>query len=225
MIPPVKAIIFMKHHSARVPGKNLRPFCGRPLCHWILRTLEASRYVDQTIVNTDSEEIAREARPFPKVTIHMRPDYLLGDHIGASPLIEYDLDHSDGEFYVQTHSTNPLLTTETLDRAIEAFFAQTGHDALFSVTEIRKRFYWPDGRAINHDPQKLLLTQHLPPILEENSCFYVFTKASFKASGHRLGSRPCMHPISALEAVDIDEPADFHMAEALMKATREGLPA
>jgi N-acylneuraminate cytidylyltransferase len=216
MIPPITGLIFMKHHSARVPGKNLRPLCGKPLCHWIFFALEASPYIVQIIVNTDSEAIADEVSRFPKVTVHRRPQHLLGDHVVANRIIEWDLAHSDGEFYLQSHSTNPLLTTATINRSIEAFCGQSQYDSLFTVTEYQRRFYWADGRGINHDPACLLPTQQLPPIFEENSCVYLFSKASFRSSGQRLGRCPMMFPIHPLEAVDIDTLTDFQVAEALM---------
>lgn len=220
-IPPITAIIFMKGHSARVPRKNVRLLAGRPLCHWILDTLAASAHIRQVIVNTDSAEIADLCRPCAKVKIHERPAHLLGDEIGANPLIEWDLDHSEGEYYLQSHSTNPLLTTATIDAALSAYFSQDAHDSLFSVTPIRKRFYWQDGKPVNHDPANLLMTQNLPPLLEENSCIYLFSKNGFKRSGGRLGRNPLLFPMAALESVDIDEESDFAVADALMN-TRIG---
>ncbi len=215
-IPPVKALVPMKHHSERVPGKNMRPFCGRPLFHWIMESLSRSRYIVEIIINTDSVEIANDAQRNFDVTILMRPDYLRGDMVPIQPLIEYDLAHSGGEFYLQTHSTNPLLRTETIDRAIEAFFGQRAHDSLFSVTPVQTRFYWPDGTAVNHDPDVLLRTQDLPPIYEENSCIYIFSRTVFNARKHRFGEHPMMFPMDRFEAVDIDEEFDFFIAESLM---------
>lgn len=216
-IPYITAIIFMKGHSARVPRKNVRPLAGRPLCHWILTALAECQHIKQIIVNTDSNEIAELCRPLAKVKIHERPEHLYGDHIGANPLIEWDLQHSDAEYYLQSHSTNPLLTAATMAAAIQAFFKQDTHDSLFSVTAFKKRFYWPDGRPVNHDPANLLMTQNLPPLMEENSCIYIFSKTGFRASGSRLGQRPLLYPMPGLEAVDIDEEEDFTVAEALMQ--------
>jgi CMP-N-acetylneuraminic acid synthetase len=217
-IPPITAIIFMKGHSARVPRKNLRPLAGRPLCHWILDALAGSAHIRQIIVNTDSSEIAESCRPCAKVKIHERPNHLLGDEIGANPLIEWDIDHSEGEYFLQSHSTNPLLTTATIDAALSAYFSQGDHDSLFSVTPVQKRFYWPDGRPVNHDPARLVMTQSLPPLLEENSCIYIFSRNGFKCSGRRIGNRPLAFPIQSLESVDIDVESDFTLAESLMKA-------
>jgi N-acylneuraminate cytidylyltransferase len=179
-------------------------------------SLAASSRIRQIIVNTDSAEIADLCRPLPKVKIHERPTHLLGDEVGANPLIEWDLDHSEGEYYLQSHSTNPLLTSATIDAAVHTYFSQNAHDSLFSVTPIRKRFYWQDGRPVNHDPANLLMTQSLPPLLEENSCIYLFSKSGFRQNRGRLGRNPLLFPMAALESVDIDEESDFAVADALM---------
>lgn len=215
-IPQVTALVPMKGHSERVPRKNVRPLCGRPLFHWIVETLQRSRYVGGVVVNTDSAEIAAQARDLGCVVLE-RPAELRGDTVPIQPLIAHDLAHTTGEWYLQTHSTNPLVTTATVDRAIEAFFAQAGHDSLMSVTPLHTRFYWPDGRAVNHDPMVLLRTQDLPPVYEENSCLYLFSRAVFERRGHRLGDRPLLFPMDRFEAVDIDEEFDWAVAEALMR--------
>ena len=212
----------MKHHSERVPRKNMRSLCGRPLFHWIMDALRACKYIDEIIINTDSDEIARSARDNFDVTIHMRPDYLL--HITgneANQIMAYDLKHSGGEYFLQTHSTNPLLTTQTINNAVETFFKMEEHDSLFTVTPVRKRFYWADGRPVNHDPHNMVKTQELPPIYEENSCIYMFSRSLFEKYNDRVGRNPKLLPIAPIEAVDIDEEEDFLLADYLMR-TRMG---
>jgi CMP-N-acetylneuraminic acid synthetase len=217
LIPKIKALVPMKAYSERVPNKNIRNLNGKPLFHWIMENLSKSKYIDEIIINTDSDEIAKSAKDNFNVTIIDRPDYLKGDMVGIQPLIEYDLLKTNGEYYLQTHSTNPLLRSETIDSAIEFFFSQSKHDALFSVTEIKTRFYWPNGKGINHDPRILIRTQDLDPIYEENSCFYLFSKETNKKIGNRLGSNPLMYPIDKLEAVDIDNIEDLYFADFLLK--------
>lgn len=207
----------MKGHSERVPGKNLRPLCGRPLFHWILKSLAACQYIQEIIINTDSEQIARGAQDHFNVTIHMRPEYLLNIHSNeAYQLMAYDLEHTDGEYFLQSHSTNPLLRTATIDRAIETFFEQSEYDSLFSVTPIQKRFFKEDGTAINHDPNHLIKTQHLPKLLEEDSCIYLFSRRVFFERENRIGYHPLLFPMDKFESVDIDEEYDFFLAEAMM---------
>ena len=215
-IQSVKALVPMKHHSERVRGKNLRLLADRPLFYWILESLSRSEYVEEIIINTDSEEIAENARKNFDVTILERPEYLLGDMITIQPLIKYDLSQTDGEHYLQTHSTNPLLTTETINHAVETYFALKEQDSLFTVTALQTRFYWPDGRSINHDPENLIRTQDLKPIYEENSCVYLFSRTGFHRWGNRIGERPKLLPMNRLEAIDIDDETDFLFAEHLM---------
>ena len=216
-IPKIKALVPMKAHSERVPQKNIRLLGGKPAFHWIIESLSKCKYIDEIIINTDSEEIAKSASDNFKVTILKRPEYLLGDMVSIQPLIEYDLSQTNGEYYLQTHSTNPLIKLETLERAIETFFNQTEHDALFSVTPIQTRFYWKDGKGINHDPKHLIRTQDLEPIYEENSCFYIFSKETNRKIKNRLGSNPIMFPINPLEAADIDNMEDFYWVEFLLE--------
>lgn len=214
----VTALVPMKGNSERVPRKNIRPLAGKPAFAWIMDALQDSRYIGQIVVNTDSMEI-REAlgRDYPEILILERPEHLLGDRVPIQPLIEHDLGNTSGELYLQTHATNPLVTTKTIDAAIEAFIGQDEHDSLFTVTPLHTRLYWPDGSAINHDPDILLPTQDLPPVMEENSCLYIFTRSVFERRRHRLGEHPMMLEMSADEAVDIDEPFDFVLADMMLR--------
>jgi CMP-N-acetylneuraminic acid synthetase len=122
------------------------------------------------------------------------------------------------DFYLQTHSTNPLLKPETVSRAIKLFLADyPNRDSLFSVTRLQTRLYDKDGNAINHNPNELLQTQDLPPVYEENSCLYIFTRENLIAKKHRISDHPMMFEIDAAEAWDIDELLDFDIADFLLK--------
>jgi CMP-N-acetylneuraminic acid synthetase len=70
---------------------------------------------------------------------------------------------------------------------------------------------------VNHNPNILLRTQDLPPIYEENSCIYIFKRETLIARRNRLGERPLMFEIPAVEAWDIDEELDFTVAETLYR--------
>jgi len=208
----------MKAYSERVPGKNLRPFCGRPLFHWIMDALNESGIVSEIIINTDSEEIAENAKYNYDVTIHMRPDSLLNIHDNEpNQIMAYDLELTKGDVFLQTHSTNPLLKGKTIKAAVEKYFEHIDqYESLFSVTALQTRLYNEHFQAINHNPQKLIKTQELSFIYEENSCIYVFSRKSFIENQNRISKRPYLFSISRYESVDIDEEYDFLLAEAMM---------
>lgn len=216
-IKKITATVPMKGNSVRVPNKNIKPLNGKPLCKWIIEALSKSKFIDEIIVNTDSKEIKEIVAEFELVKIIDRPDFLLGDHVSMQPLLEYDIEFAKNDIIFQTHSTNPLLTTKTIDKAIEFFFKnQNKNDALFSVTPIQQRFYLKNGIPINHDPQNMIQTQLLEPIYHENSCLYIFSRETNRKVKNRIGTNPYFFEMNPLEAVDIDEMYDFLWAEFLM---------
>ncbi len=219
----IVALVPMRHHSQRVPGKNYRPLAGKPLYQYIIETLLAVPQIDEILVDTDSPPVMDGLRAdYPQVRVVERPAALRSDDLPMNEILAYDMSLAEADFYLQTHSTNPLLRAETVTRAIETFLAQyPARDSLFGVTRWQTRLYDQLGRAINHNPAILLQTQDLPPVYEENSCLYIFTRENLLARRNRIGLRPLMFEIPRLEAVDIDEEADFQIAEALVKLRRQ----
>jgi N-acylneuraminate cytidylyltransferase len=215
----IVVLIPMKGHSERVPNKNLKLFNGRPLYHWIVLTALNSPYVKEVVINTDSEIIKNDALiNFEKVRVIDRPISIQGDFVSMNEVINYDLKNSEGEHFMQTHSTNPLLQTKTINKAIETYFSNLNQcDSVFSVTKWQTRLYWKDTSPVNHNPEELLRTQDLPPVFEENSNFYIFSKETFFKDKKRIGSKPMMAEVDKLEAIDIDNPEDFIIAELLHK--------
>ena len=213
------ALVPMRHHSQRVSGKNYRPLAGKPLFHHITETLIAVPEVDTIVVDTDSEVVMVSLRQhFPQVVIIERPDSLRSDDIPMNDILLYDTGQVRADFYLQTHSTNPLLKPETISRGIQTFLENyPEYDSLFSVTRLQTRLYDQHGQAINHNPAQLLQTQDLPPVFEENSCLYLFTRETLLRHGHRIGPSPCMFEIDADEAWDIDEELDFKICDFLMR--------
>ena len=215
----IKALLPMKGNSERVPNKNMRDFDGAPLYHAITKSLLASKYIECVVINTDSEAISKDAKETfgDKIIIIDRPLEIQGDYVSMNNIIKYDLNHLEGEHFIQTHSTNPLLRAETLDNAIAIYFESLEKfDSVFGVTKLQTRLYDKNAKPINHNPEELLRTQDLEPLYEENSNFYIFSKKSFKNAGNkRIGLKPKIFEVNKLEAVDIDEPEDFRLAELL----------
>jgi CMP-N-acetylneuraminic acid synthetase len=220
----------IKDHSERVPGKNFRDFCGKPLWAHVVEALSAVEQVGAIFINTDSERFTPEVLAlYPKVTILKRPEELRGDFVSTNKLFAWDLTQIPEGYsgFLQTHTTNPLLLPETIVRMIEEFeekSAQGECDSLFTVNEYYGRFYHRNGKSINHDPKVLLRTQDLDPLMEENSNLYLFTRESFARTGARIGERPMMFPMNRLESVDIDDQETWDLAELIMASRhKEGI--
>ena len=191
MKPRIVALVPMRHHSERVPGKNYRFFSGRMLYHHIVESLLNCPLIDEVVIDTDSEIITEDAREnFPKVRVLERPQHLRAGTTSMNDVLLNDVAQIEADFYLQTHSTNPLLAAETI-----------GRDAKCN--------------PINHDPCVLLRTQDLPAVYEENSCLYIFDRKTLEAGNNRIGERPLMFEIGGEEVCDIDEELDFRIAEFL----------
>ncbi len=215
----IVALVPMRHHSQRVPGKNYRPLAGKPLFHHIIETLLAVQQINQIVVDTDSIEVMDGLkRHFPPVNIINRPDSLRADDMPMNEILIHDTSLFPADFYFQTHSTNPLLKPESISKAIQLLITNyPERDSLFSVTRLQTRLYDKDGNALNHNPKELIQTQDLPPVYEENSCMYIFTRENLLAKRHRISDKPLMFEISADEAWDIDEELDFAICDFLLK--------
>lgn len=213
------ALVPMRHHSQRVPGKNYRPLAGKPLYQHIIETLLAVPEIHEIVVDTDSQPVIDGLRQnFPQVQVIDRPEHLRADDIPMNDILIHDTAQFPADFYIQTHSTNPLLKPQTVTNAISNFFQQyPERDSLFSVTRWQTRLYDQHGKAINHDPSVLIQTQDLPPVYEENSCLYIFTRANLIQKHHRISDTPLMFEIEADEAWDIDEELDFAICDFLLK--------
>ena len=219
----VIALLPMKAHSSRVPGKNFRKIAGKPLFRWILDELLKSEFVDEVIINTDARGIIVEAglpQSDKPINIRDRAPELCGDDVSMNRIIEDDLSHSDADAYIMTHTTNPAITSQTVDAAFHTYREglTTGNDSLFGVNRFQTRFYRADGTPVNHDPDNLIPTQDLEPWFEENSCLYLFSKNSFAATHARIGRTPVLFETPPLESCDIDEPHDWELAEIILKA-------
>ena len=214
----ITAIVPMKGHSERISNKNIKIINGKPLFYWILNALKNCKYIKEIVVDTDSNEIAKAVKKhFKNIKILMRPAHLHGDMVTGNAIIENDLKQLNGEYFLYTHTTNPLLKSETINLAIEEYFKNIKtHDSLFAVTKHQIRLLDKDCKPLNHGISNLIRTQDLEPLFEDNSNIYIFSRDSFTKNG-RIGLKPKMFEINKLEAIDIDEQEDFILAKLLLK--------
>lgn len=220
----VVALVPMRHYSERVPGKNYRPLAGKPLYAHIIATLLNCPEISQIVVDTDSPVVMEGLnRSFPQVTVLERPPHLRDGSIPMNEILLHDTAQVKADFYLQTHSTNPLLRSETISGAIHTLLENYPfYDSLFSVTRVQTRLWDQLGRAINHNPAVLLRTQDLPPVFAENSCIYIFTRHTLETRRNRLGDRNYLYQIDPAEAWDIDDELAFLVADFLLQHRSHG---
>ena len=214
------ALIPMKANSERVPGKNFKKLAHKPLFSWILDSVLSCDAIDKIVINTDARDILSENGlvETDRIIIRDRKKELCGDLVSMNLILEDDINAIKAQRYVMTHTTNPLLKSQTISNAISKYergVRDGAADSLFGVTKYQTRFYRCNGAAINHDPKNLIRTQDLEAWYEENSCIYIFNAESFGRVKARIGAKPILFEIPKLQSFDIDDQEDWILADAL----------
>lgn len=217
--PRIVALLPMKANSVRVKGKNFRDFCGKPLFRWILDTLLEVDEINQIVINTDARQTLVENGlvETDRITVRDRKAEISGDHVSMNLVLADDIINVPADIYLMTHTTNPLISSNTIRNTIAAFteaHVAGKADSLFTVNKVQSRFYRADCRPVNHDPDNLIPTQNIEPWFEENSNLYLFTAASFDKTHSRIGRKPVMFVTPCFESIDIDTSSDWDFAHA-----------
>jgi CMP-N-acetylneuraminic acid synthetase len=222
----VVALLPMKANSERVKGKNFRDFGGKPLYRWMLNTLLSIAEIDLIVINTDARAILASdgLTESERIKIRDRREDICGDMVSMNLIIADDIDSTEADIFLMTHTTNPLLSQKSVMTAIADFknaLEDKQADSLFTVNKVQDRFYNRNVQPINHDMNNLIRTQDLEPWYQENSNLYLFTKESFSRTQTRIGSNPMMLETEPYESTDIDTPSDWDLGEVMVDYYRK----
>lgn len=207
----IVAIMPIKLNNERCPGKNIRLLKDKPLLQHGLDNLKKTGLLNNIIVYCSDDAI----KPFiPEgVSYVKRPAYLDLPTSNFTQIFETFMLEHDGDIYVYAHATAPYITVDTMKQCIEA--VKSGeYDSAFCAIKLQD-YLWQDGNPLNFDPENLPRTQDLKPIYQETSGVYVFTREVFEKYHRRIGLHPFIKEVTLREAIDIDNPEDFILAEAL----------
>mgnify|MGYP001258850600 FL=1 len=214
----ISAIVPIKEESQRVDNKNFKNINGKPLFVWIIESLLSSEYISEIIINCDEKIVEKQvSEVFDSVKFLYRPPHLKGNEVSMNKIIESTLGSCSNNSILQTHTTNPLLTSKTIDIAIKKHL--NDEIDLFSVTKLQERLYNEKSEPINHNLNNLIQTQDLKPIYLENSGFYIFSKNNFKENLNRITPYSKFYETSFPENIDIDDEDDFKLAELILRNT------
>ena len=208
----VVAIMPIKLKNERCPGKNTRLLGGKPLMQHELDSLKKTGLCDSINVYCSDEAVM----PFiPKgVNFIKRPKELDLPTSNFTQIFTCFMNEQDADIYVYAHATAPFITVETMKQCINA--VKSGEfDSAFCAVKLQD-YLWQDGQPLNFDASNLPRTQDLKPIYQETSGVYAFTKEVFEKYKRRIGIKPFIKEVTFKEAVDIDNPEDFDLAEVMV---------
>lgn len=210
----IVAVMPIKLKNERCPGKNIKMLGSRPLLQYELTTLKETNMIDRIIVYCSDERISEYL--INGVEFVKRPRKLDEPTSNFNQIFECFEETVDADIYVYAHATAPFVKLETMIECILA--VKSGEfDSAFCAIKLQD-YLWQNGKPLNFDAEDLPRTQDLNPIYQETSGIYVFTKNVFEKYKRRIGVNPYIKEVSFKEAVDIDTPDDFKLAELFVNS-------
>lgn len=224
----ILAFIPARGGSKGIPGKNIRPFGGKPLIAHTIDQAKASKYITRVVVSTDDTAIANVAKEYGAEVPFMRPPFLAADQSQVSDAIIHCLAELKTTGYipdcvVMLQTTSPLRTTVDIDGAIQAFLDSKA-ESLVSLCATEQLLYTIDSnkRLQLVSDQKFMQStnrQALEPTFMLNGAmvYVVKTDVFLRDQSFFKGDLAGYVVADGWRSVDLDEPADFVVAELLYK--------
>ena len=208
----IAAFVPIKLLSRRLPNKNFLILGQRPLAYHIFSTLSQIDVINEVFCYTSQQQILDL---LPKdIALLTRPKSLDGDDVNANELFRFAVEKIDADILILCHATGPFIEASSIKKGLEA--VKSGdYDCSFSV-QAHRTYAWYKDEPLNYDRTNIAQTQQLEPVYSETSGFYIFRKSNYLESGSRIGKKPYFVEVTEKEAIDIDEPADFNLAQHML---------
>lgn len=217
----IVALVPLRGGSKSIPGKNIKPIAGLPLCAWVLKAAVAVDAITEVYVSTDSDEIAEVVNKLNiGIKVLKRPAEYASDEASTESVMLHFAEHVEFDLLVTIQATSPLLSAQDLDKAVQQFQSEDLDSMLTAVRSYR--FYWRDDAIpINYDPQSRPRRQDFAGTLMENGAFYITRREALLQSQCRLAGKIGIYEMAENTAVEIDEPEDWLQLERLLASREE----
>jgi len=229
------AIIPARGGSKRIPNKNIRDFCGQPMITHILQAAQESELFEVIHVSTESLLICEAVENFGLGIEFMRPVELADDHTPIMPVLKYVTETyaSRGQLFDQVWllmACAPLVEAIDLQQAAQLFDQTDGTNPVLAISEYPVPIEWAfscasDGKLIAVQPGMFAVrSQDLAKKYFDAGVFTAFPAATVQAS-EGAGSDDSFigHILPKSKAIDIDDEADWVLAEAMYRSHRRTL--
>jgi len=202
----------MKLNNSRLPQKNIKSFNnGKPLCYYILSTLLTLSNIDEVYVYC-SNSIIQDYIP-KNVKFLKRSKLLDQDNTKMNEVLQSFAKKVSADVYLMAHTTSPFITRESIEKGLSAVLSDK-YDSAFAAKKIQD-FLWKNGKPFNYDLNDIPRTQDMLPLFKETSGFYIYKSFVINELNRRIGYKPYIVEVGEIESIDIDEPEDFMIADAI----------
>lgn len=224
------AIIPARGGSKRIPRKNVKLFCGKPMIAWSIEAAKGSGLFDYIVVSTDDDEIAQVAESYGAVVPFRRPENLSDDFTPTRPVVNHAIREIARLFELPDYvcviyPTAPLIEIEDIARG-HTLLTASEVDFAFSVTG----YAYPIQRALKRVPNggvqmfqpehRVTRSQDLEPAYHDAGQFYWGRTKAFLEDRETFSNMSIPVVLPNWRVVDIDNEEDWQRAELLFKGLR-----
>lgn len=214
----IVAFIPAKGNSSRIENKNLRLLDGKPLFLHMLDKLSSADFIDKVYLDTESEEIIAAASESEALVMRRKPE-LASNSTDGNKLFINEVNHCDADIYIQVLGTSPFIELETIKNAIKKIINTDIYDSAVLVRRDRQ-YTWSHGYP-NYDIDRIPNSVDLPETTIETMGLYIVKRDAAIKTQRRIGDKPYLIEASPLEAIDVNWPEDFKLAELIAAGLRE----
>ena len=225
------AVIPARAGSKRIPRKNIRLFCGKPIISYSIETALESTLFDQVLVSTDDEEIATVSREYGATVDELRPPEFSDDVTGVLDVVSHEIRQLANRNYYPSdicliYATAPMLRTVDLKQSYEVF-KTSDVDFVFSAAEFGSPIFraftiLDDGRAKLFQPQHYHVNSQDLPCAFHDATHFCWGRPEAMMNLEAVEFSKCSKPfvIQTIFVADIVTPDNWTLAEWLFKAHR-----
>ena len=222
----VLVVIPAKARSTRIPGKNLKDLCGKPMMAYIIETAKGAKGVDRVVVTTESEEIKKVAERYGAEVPFLRPPELTSDTATSQEVVSHALsalkahDGYDPEYVLLLYPTSPLLSRERVEQAIALAIEKDADSVVRGYYD--KGHYWIEDKGAwkRLYPVHPVNSQYQDPLFKENGAIYMTRALALQKQKQLLADRVEVLLMNPDENIDVDYPEDFARVEATLRDRR-----
>lgn len=209
----VVAWVPIKMNNERLPGKNILPLGGKPLCQHVLGELMKLEDVSGVYAFCSEKELDKY---LPEGVERISRDVQLNSfQTKINDVIQSFSEKIDADVYVYAQVTSPFLKVERIAEGLNKVISGE-YDSALSVKVLRD-FLWDNKeQPLNYDPSDISRTQDLNPFYQETGGFYIYTKELIEKYNRRTGFRPYLVELNETESVDIDYREDYELAQSII---------
>lgn len=216
----MKVVAFLpaKGTSNRIESKNMKLLDGKPLFHYTLEKLNECDFIDEVYLDSESEEIFDSASEINYIKMKRELKYADNSTDGHH-LFYNEASKVDADIYIQILCTSPFINKETIRKGVQILQSSNDYDSVVLIKREKQYLWGSNGPKYNKDA--IPNSVDLEDTIIETMGLYITTKDVAVKQKKRIGKKPYLLEANPIEAIDVNYPQDFELAQYIMSGIRE----